>query len=339
MFLSIILFLKYEKTNATYLQNLLIEHFYGIIVLCEDSQYFLGGFIMEEWNGKKVNFKRIYSQIVKFGATVPELAKEYEMEEQAFVEMIEKNFDQKVFSTLVKANKRKLKKKRSNKEMLSAKPVVKKSQEREEENKKNNVFETSLDSILNGVKALDKVKEGIIAEISREEKTLNKATQILKVCKESVAEKQRNFDKAKEALKVAQKEQDRANEVAEKHFQFIEKLKSELNGIDIHINELKEKVIYLVAPGYMGEKPEFGTFYSTTMVEGYDSLSVVEISEDYTIEPEIKDMLIAGYDSLNDYIKALRFVMLCMEYTLNDIEYTVLVDDERVKSLLKKYVE
>ena len=93
---------------------------------------------MEEWNGKKVNFKRIYSQIVKFGATVPELAKEYEMEEQAFVEMIEKNFDQKVFSTLVKANKRKLKKKRSNKEMLSAKPVVKKSQEREEENKKNN---------------------------------------------------------------------------------------------------------------------------------------------------------------------------------------------------------
>ena len=294
---------------------------------------------MEEWNGKKVNFKRIYSQIVKFGATVPELAKEYEMEEQAFVEMIEKNFDQKVFSTLVKANKRKLKKKRSNKEMLSAKPVVKKSQEREEENKKNNVFETSLDSILNGVKALDKVKEGIIAEISREEKTLNKATQILKVCKESVAEKQRNFDKAKEALKVAQKEQDRANEVAEKHFQFIEKLKSELNGIDIHINELKEKVIYLVAPGYMGEKPEFGTFYSTTMVEGYDSLSVVEISEDYTIEPEIKDMLIAGYDSLNDYIKALRFVMLCMEYTLNDIEYTVLVDDERVKSLLKKYGE
>ena len=77
--------------------------------------------------------------------------------------------------------------------------------------------------------------------------------------------------------------------------------------------------------------------FTETFMQGLTG--VERFYEIMDIEPEIKDMLIAGYDSLKDYIKDLRFVMLCMEYTLNDIEYTVLVDDERVKSLLKKYVE
>lgn len=217
--------------------------------------------------------------------------------------------------------------------------VTKKKQTEQEEPRECDMAETSNDCILNRVKVLDKVMKGIIDDISHEENNLNKSTQILDVCKVSVAEKQRSFDKAKVALKLAKKEQDKAEEVAIKHIQFIEKLKVKLEEVETKITELKSNVIYLVAPGYTGEKPEFGRFYSTTEVEGYDTLSIVEVSVDFMIEPEIKDMLVAGYDSLKDYIKALRFVMLCVEYTLRNIEYSVLVNDERVKKLLNMYVD
>ena len=41
---------------------------------------------MEVRNGKKINFKRIYSQIAKYGKIIPELAEEYGMGEEQFLE-------------------------------------------------------------------------------------------------------------------------------------------------------------------------------------------------------------------------------------------------------------
>ena len=50
-------------------------------------------------------------------------------------------------------------------------------------------------------------------------------------------------------------------------------------------------------------------------------------------------MLDAGYDSYKEYITALKFVMLCSEYACKDTECSVLVNDERLKNLLKTHVE
>ena len=63
---------------------------------------------MEVWNGKKVNLKRIYSQIVKYGMTIPELVNEYGIEEQIFMERLKKGFEEKLFSEVRKANERHL---------------------------------------------------------------------------------------------------------------------------------------------------------------------------------------------------------------------------------------
>lgn len=321
---------------------------------------------MEVRNGKKMNFKRIYSQIAKYGRSIPELAEEYGMDEQAFIERMEMGLDPKLFSRALKANERNLKQQRNNNgngseqsaPITTTKTIDENHEEEEDMARRNEEImeqnyrqnqsnkdktaqrQTSRKSVSasENMSALENKKVTITGEISDKEKDLNEATQILAIREETVTETQRVFDKARKALDEAKSERDKAKNVVTQHTQSIEKLKAMLGNVETQITELKNKAIYLVAPGYTGNKPSFGTYYSTTEVKGYDTLSVVEATVDYAIEPELKDMVVAGYDSYKEYMEGLRFVMLCVEYTYKDIEYTVLVNDERLKRLLQTHV-
>lgn len=324
---------------------------------------------MEVRNGKKMNFKRIYSQIAKYGRSIPELAEEYGMDEQAFIKRMEMGLDPKLFSRALKTNERNLKQQRNNngKGSEQSAPItttktIDENHEEEEDMARRNEERMEQNYIQNqsnkgkaaqrqrkqasrnsvsaseDMSVLENKKVTITGEISDKEKDLNEATQILAIREETVTETQRVFDKARKALDEAKSERDKAKNVVAQHKQSIDKLKAMLGNVETQITELKNKAIYLVAPGYTGKKPAFGTYYSTTEVQGYDTLSVVEAAVDYAIEPELKDMVVAGYDSYKEYMEGLRFVMLCVEYTYKDIEYTVLVNDERLKRLLQTHV-
>ena len=324
---------------------------------------------MEVRNGKKMNFKRIYSQIAKYGRSIPELAEEYGMDEQAFIKRMEMGLDPKLFSRALKTNERNLKQQRNNngKGSEQSAPItttktIDENHEEEEDMARRNEERMEQNYIQNqsnkgkaaqrqrkqasrksvsaseDMSVLENKKVTITGEISDKEKDLNEATQILAIREETVTETQRVFDKARKALDEAKSERDKAKNVVAQHKQSIDKLKAMLGNVETQITELKNKAIYLVAPGYTGNKPSFGTYYSTTEVKGYDTLSVVEATVDYAIEPELKDMVVAGYDSYKEYMEGLRLVMLCVEYTYKDIEYTVLVNDERLKRLLQTHV-
>lgn len=324
---------------------------------------------MEVRNGKKMNFKRIYSQIAKYGRSIPELAEEYGMDEQAFIERMEMGLDPKLFSRALKTNERNLKQQRNNNgngseqsAPITTTKTIDENHEEEEDMARRNEERMEQNYIQNqsnkgkaaqrqrkqasrksvsaseDMSVLENKKVTITGEISDKEKDLNEATQILAIREETVTETQRVFDKARKALDKAKSERDKAKNVVAQHKQSIDKLKAMLGDVETQITELKNKAIYLVAPGYTGKKPAFGTYYSTTEVQGYDTLSVVEAAVDYAIEPELKDMVVAGYDSYKEYMEGLRFVMLCVEYTYKDIEYTVLVNDERLKRLLQTHV-
>ena len=324
---------------------------------------------MEVRNGKKMNFKRIYSQIAKYGRSIPELAEEYGMDEQAFIERMEMGLDPKLFSRALKTNERNLKQQRNNNgngseqsAPITTTKTIDENHEEEEDMARRNEERMEQNYIQNqsnkgkaaqrqrkqasrksvsaseDMSVLENKKVTITGEISDKEKDLNEATQILAIREETVTETQRVFDKARKALDEAKSERDKAKNVVAQHKQSIDKLKAMLGNVETQITELKNKAIYLVAPGYTGKKPAFGTYYSTTEVQGYDTLSVVEAAVDYAIEPELKDMVVAGYDSYKEYMEGLRFVMLCVEYTYKDIEYTVLVNDERLKRLLQTHV-
>lgn len=318
---------------------------------------------MEVRNGKKMNFKRIYSQIAKYGRSIPELAEEYGMEEKAFIDRMQMGLDPKLFSRAIKTNERNFKRNETylieipvqtvetnNKQ--EEKDMARRNEERMEQNYRQNqsnkdkavqrqrkqASRKSVSTSSEDMSALENKKVTITGEISDKEKDLNEATQILAIREETVTETQRVFDKARKALDEAKSERDKAKNVVAQHTQSIEKLKAMLGNVETQITELKNKAIYLVAPGYTGKKPAFGTYFSTTEVKGYDTLSVVEAAVDYAIEPELKDMVVAGYDSYKEYMEGLRFVMLCVEYTYKDIEYTVLVNDERLKRLLQTHI-
>lgn len=308
---------------------------------------------MKVRNGKKMNFKRIYSQIAKYGKSIPELAEEYGMDEQVFIKRMEMGLDSKLFSRVLRANEKKLKQQKNNigkgseDENYEEEDMARRNDERMEQNQSNKDKAAQRQrkqasrksvSASEDMSVLENKKITITGEISDKEKSLDEATQILAIREETVTETQRVFDKARKALDEANSERDKAKNVVAQHTQSIERLKAMLGNVETQITELKNKAIYLVAPGYTGKKPAFGTCYSTTEVQGYDTLSVVEAAVDYVIEPELKDMVVAGYDSYKEYMEGLRFVMLCVEYTYKDIEYTVLVNDERLKRLLQTHV-
>ena len=311
---------------------------------------------------KKMNFKRIYSQIAKYGRTIRELSEEYGMDEESFLKRLLRGLDPKLYAAVIKANERNLKKQKNNDAICSkgttAETTVAHKQEEDDmtgvkaEGKKldcrqspsNNNQETTvqtsrnLGSVTEDMSVFESKRASITGEISDEERKLNEATQILSIREETVAETQQVLDKAQEALNEAQLERDKAkNEVAH-YTQSIEVLKTKLAEIETQITRLKNKTIYLVAPGYTGKKPEFGTFYSTTKVNGYETLSVVRAEIDYAIEPELKDMIFAGYDSYKEYMEGLRFVMLCVEFTFKGTDYHVLEEDERLRRLLKTHI-
>ena len=60
-------------------------------------------------NGKKINYKRIYSQLAKYGKIIPEMAEEYAMDENAFVEKMQMGLESKLFTKAIKANDRNIK--------------------------------------------------------------------------------------------------------------------------------------------------------------------------------------------------------------------------------------
>lgn len=315
---------------------------------------------------KKLNYKHIYTQIAKYGKTIPEMAEKYEMEEEAFINRIQMGLEPKLFSNAMSASERNLKHRQKVKKNKTTKTAVK--QEEEEMSRKGEAKvllnyrqqqseKDKLASIKEKKRTLEDLKsqesvssesemdilEKEIAEIdgelSKEEKELDNDKLSLSSAEKVLNDKQKTFEEARKNLETAKYQKETAEKLLEKRINTIKVLKSKKESVENKITELKNKDIYLVAPGYSGKNPEYGTFYSTAKVEGFETLSTVDANAEFAIEPELKDMIITGYDSYKEYSNALRFVMLCAEYACKEgVEYSVLVDDERLKKLIKTHV-
>ena len=110
---------------------------------------------------------------------------------------------------------------------------------------------------------------------------------------------------------------------------------SRLAEVDRKIEMEENKSIYLVAPGYTGEVPEHGTFISSVDVKGIANLKVETLGTE--IEPNFLDMINAGFDSAQEYARALKFVTLIEYYLCNDMQYNVLVSDSKIQKLISEH--
>jgi len=309
---------------------------------------------MEErrYSSKQPNYSRVYSSIVKYGSLISEVAKEHGMTEEVFTARIKEGLEKKLFSQCIKADEKTKKhrlaeiKKQQKKKNLEDKKMASRKQATKSQQSNNSNTQVqaqaqaqaqvqkqslSMDELLNQQNTL-------LGKISEIENAINDTNAVIEIHEQSLIEAEAVFEQARMVLDNCRANCDFAKEELSQQTIELENLIVELSCIEYDISVLK-KQIYLVAPNYLGDVPEFGTFYSTSKIDSFQDLIFVDVDTlEYTINPNIDEMLFSGYDSLAEYMEAVRFVMLCADYTYKEKTFSILVTDERIKKLLKTHI-
>ena len=190
------------------------------------------------------------------------------------------------------------------------------------------------------LKRMEEERTSLVKNIAIIERTLATATSILNIRNKKFTDTQKVFNEAKQALEVAKVEQEDAQKDVENATIQLQKFNLSLSNIDQKIEtEKKKRSIYLVAPGYTGEIPSFGTFISTVdIIDGISKVDKITPASDFKIKPDFEEMVDAGYDSAQEYAKILKFVELISQFIYNEKAYTLLVSDERIKNLITLHI-
>ncbi len=287
---------------------------------------------------KRYNYKQIYVQIVKYGKTIQEMANQYGIDAKHFSERLQKGLDTKLFADVIKADER-IRKRQEN-----AEKKLKKQEEVNMARKNQETVKTMQVSKEQQQESKERSMEQLLAEkrtatenVEEAKKELEKAQTVLSIRENSLKETKELFEEAKKALTEAEVDRAKAKENVDAKSKELDTFIKKMNDVESSIEELKKQKVYLVEPGYTGEIPSYGTFYSFTEVKGVN-VQIKEANGKFAIEPDIKDMLVAGYDSYTEYSCGLRFAMLCLDFASKKIKYEVLISDERVKKLYETHV-
>ena len=201
------------------------------------------------------------------------------------------------------------------------------------ENQQNPPKQTKAETVQQTVDTLTKMEEkrkSLISSIAKKEKALKTAESILTTHNEIV-------DNALRTLELAKFEQKLAQDNVKKATIKLENLKQSLSEIESAIAEEKRKTIYLVAPGYSGEVPSWGTFISTEKIHNI-KVKLISPTTEYLLKPDFNEMVSAGYDSAQEYFNALRFIALISEFICEEMNYILLVSDKKIQKLIHLYI-
>lgn len=201
------------------------------------------------------------------------------------------------------------------------------------ENQQNAPKQTKAETVQQTVDTLTKMEEkrkSLISSIAKKEKALKTAESILTTHNEIV-------DNALRTLELAKFEQKLAQDNVKKATIKLENLKQSLSEIESAIAEEKRKTIYLVAPGYSGEVPSWGTFISTEKIHNI-KVKLISPTTEYLLKPDFNEMVSAGYDSAQEYFNALRFIALISEFICEEMNYILLVSDKKIQKLIHLYI-
>ena len=160
--------------------------------------------------------------------------------------------------------------------------------------------------------------------------SLEVAEAILAIRQKTLSDAQSVLQKVQAAVQKAQTEVQKAQTEVQKAQTEVQKAQQELQLVE---QKIKEKTIYLVDPWFTGELPKYGTFLSTVEMEGVKTQAV---SEEYLPEETVDDVFLFNF--VPDYKKARVFCGLVAKFELEETSYSLLVSDERVKELLKRYI-
>ena len=282
-------------------------------------------------NRKTLNFTTIHKRISEQGKTISELAPEYSMTEEAFLQEMRSGLGPKVFSALKKTSAKNEK----------ARERLKISAERKRRNNQK-TSQTNIDDCdveTEEMLAEKKMRELVSQKDETEkwisfwdgtliplDKNKSESNQKIASFKAEIAELEKKIAQEEELLESLEENyQTSINKKAE--------LETKLSEITDEIKLLSQKRIYLVAPGYHGECPSFGRFISTEEIVGMN----VEIQKGELLinDESLNNMMSCGYYDMREYMRALEFAKLCIANIVEYDEYAILVDDDRISKVLE----
>lgn len=276
-------------------------------------------------NRKTLNFTTIHKRISEQGKTISELAPEYSMTEEAFIQEMRSGLGPKVFSSLKKISVKN--EKAREKQKSSAERKRRKSEKTSQTNEEAEfLLEKRMSNLISQKEETEKWISFWDGTLIPLDKNKSESNQRIAGFKSEIAELEEKIAQEEETLKTI--EENYQNSINKK-----EELEVKLSEITDEIEHLSQRRIFLVAPGYHGEIPNFGRFISTEEIIGMN----VEIKKgDLLINDEsLNNMMLCGYYDIREYMRALEFAKLCIAHIVECDQYTILVDDERISKVLE----
>ena len=181
------------------------------------------------------------------------------------------------------------------------------------------------DALEEKLKRVDKEVEERIKNQQKKEENLENAESKLKQAKEVL-------EKASYTVTTAEKE---CKQLRDEEVEIVSYLKSLIVEREIlteQIQKLDERVIFLVAPGYHGELPEYGTKISVVPMEG--EVKTEDVSDITLVDMTLQDAF--EFETIDQAKAANQYLKLVTKYFLNDKEYKLLADNELMLNILRK---
>jgi hypothetical protein len=176
-------------------------------------------------------------------------------------------------------------------------------------------------------------KEELQQELADCDARYESANSVLQIRTDALTSANSVLQKAQAAVEKAKADKAEAETAVKQAWTALKQAQTEVQQVESEIQDLNTRTVYLVDPFYSGELPKYGTFLSTVEMEGVRREIV---PAEYMPKASLEGVLL--FDYVPDYKKARVFCGLVQQFELEEKQYSLLVTDENVQSLLHMYI-
>lgn len=299
-------------------------------------------------NRKTLNFTTIHKRISEQGKTISELAPEYSMAEEDFIREMRSGLGPKVFSALKKMSEKNekarerlkdsaTKKRKNNQRLLEKQRTEQIATQKDLDVQENDAIPNSeKDNILqeNELNNFLKLKREIESTIQSWNIAIESSGKRCLEKEEEVRLAEEELSNAQRRLKQVQQELIDSQKAYQNNLEKRDEQEQKLQEVDEKIEKIRHNNIYLVAPGYHGDIPEYGRFISTEPIAGIDDVEL-QTGDVLFNDENLSDMVACGYYDVREYMRAIEFAKVCIAFMTEHSHCKILIDDEKISKVLK----
>ena len=265
-------------------------------------------------NRKTLNFTTIHKRISEQGKIISELAPEYSMTEEAFIQEMKSGLGPKVFAALKKMSEKNERAREKSKDSAAKK---RKNNQRLLEKQRSETIQCNTSDNIQEPTIQKAPTTSVTIEVSQDtdlehflnvkkniESTIQRWDEAIGSSRNRCMQKEEEVKNAEMKLKQVQQELTDSENAYQNNLKMRKQQEQRLQEIILQIEKISQNNIYLVAPGYHGKLPEYGRFISTEPIEGIENLEI-QTGEVLFNDENLSDMMACGYYDVREYMRAI----------------------------------